>query len=181
MTGNGQLVATYGYDANGNRTSVVSPTGTLTGAADDQDRLLSFGNATYEYTRSGELQHKIVGADTTTYTYDALGNLRSVQLPSGSLIEYVTDERNRRIGRKVDGVFVQGFLWQRQLAPAAELDGSGAVVARFVYGMRVNVPAYIVKGGVTYRVVTDHLGSVRLVVDVATGVIAQRLAYDAWG
>jgi len=63
----------------------------------------------------------------------------------------------------------------------AELDGTGAVVTRFVYGSRSNVPDYLVKGGATYRIVTDHLGSPRLVVDTATGAIAQRMDYDAWG
>jgi len=50
-----------------------------------------------------------------------------------------------------------------------------------VYATRENVPDYMVKGGVTYRLVTDHLGSVRLVVDAATGVVAQRLEYDEFG
>jgi RHS repeat-associated protein len=45
----------------------------------------------------------------------------------------------------------------------------------------VNVPALMMKGGVTYRIVTDHLGSPRLVVDSATGVIAQRVDYDEFG
>jgi RHS repeat-associated protein len=35
--------------------------------------------------------------------------------------------------------------------------------------------------GATYRLVKDHLGSVRLVVDEATGAVVQELAYDAWG
>ena len=39
----------------------------------------------------------------------------------------------------------------------------------------------MVKGGVTYRIVTDHLGSPRLVVDTATGAIAQRMDYDDFG
>src|SRR5262249_48141852 len=34
---------------------------------------------------------------------------------------------------------------------------------------------------VTYRIVADHLGSPRLVVDVATGTISQRLDYDEFG
>ena len=34
---------------------------------------------------------------------------------------------------------------------------------------------------ITYRLVTDHLGSVRLVVNTSDGAIAQRLDYDAWG
>jgi RHS repeat-associated protein len=63
----------------------------------------------------------------------------------------------------------------------AELDGAGNVVARFVYGTKANVPDYMEKGGVTYRILSDHLGSVRLVVDVATGAVAQRLDYDEFG
>ena len=62
---------------------------------------------------------------------------------------------------------MQGFLWDDQLRIVAELDGAGAVVSRFVYAEGVNVPEYMVKGGATYRIVTDHLGSPRLVVDVA--------------
>jgi RHS repeat-associated protein len=39
----------------------------------------------------------------------------------------------------------------------------------------------MVKGGSAYRILTDQLGSVRLVVDAATGEVAQRIDYDAWG
>jgi hypothetical protein len=34
---------------------------------------------------------------------------------------------------------------------------------------------------ITYRLITDHLGSVRLVVNAQTGAVAQRLRYDAYG
>jgi RHS repeat-associated protein len=54
-------------------------------------------------------------------------------------------------------------------------------VARFVYGERVNVPELMVRGGATYRLLTDAIGSVRLVVDVATGTVAQRMDYDEFG
>ncbi|HQO19510.1 MAG TPA: RHS repeat-associated core domain-containing protein [Acidobacteriota bacterium] len=33
----------------------------------------------------------------------------------------------------------------------------------------------------TYRVITDHLGSLRFVIDTTTGTIAQRMDYDDWG
>jgi RHS repeat-associated protein len=38
-----------------------------------------------------------------------------------------------------------------------------------------------VRGGSTYKLVTDELGSVRGVVDVASGTVVQRRDYDAWG
>ena len=72
-------------------------------------------------------------------------------------------------------------LYKDRLNPVAELDGTGNVVARFVYGTKANVPNYMEKGGVTYRILSDHLGSVRLVVDTSTGVVAQRLDYDEYG
>jgi RHS repeat-associated protein len=178
---NGVLVSDYDYDANGNRTSLTTQTGILTGTYDDQDRMLAYGGASYTYTANGELRMKAVGTDTTRYAYDVLGNLRQVQLPNSDVIDYLIDAQNRRVGKKVNGVLVQSFLYQGQLAPAVELDGAGQVVSRFIYGTRPNVPDYIVKGGATYRVVSDHLGSVRLVVDIATGNVAQHLDYNELG
>jgi len=122
-----------------------------------------------------------VSGQTTTYQYDVLGNLKSVVGPTGFTIEYVVDGQNRRIGKKVNGTFVQGWLYQNQLNPVAELDGTGAVVSRFVYGTKANVPDYVVKGGVTYRIVSDHLGSPRLVVNTSDGTITQRMDYDEFG
>jgi hypothetical protein len=109
------------------------------------------------------------------------GNLVKVALPDSTQFEYMIDPQNRRIGKKVNGTLTQAFLWQSQLARIAELDGSGNVVSRFVYATRINVPDYMVKGGNTYRLVLDRLGSVRLVVNVANGSIAQRIDYDEFG
>jgi hypothetical protein len=54
-------------------------------------------------------------------------------------------------------------------------------VSRFVYGTRPNLPDFLVKGGTTYRILSDQVGSVRLVVNATTGGIAQRIDYDAFG
>jgi YD repeat-containing protein len=58
---------------------------------------------------------------TTTHTYDLVGNLIAVQLPDGRLIEYLIDGQNRRIGKKVDGVLVQGWLYRDRLKAVAEV------------------------------------------------------------
>jgi len=39
----------------------------------------------------------------------------------------------------------------------------------------------MIKSGVTYRIISDHLGSVRLVVNTADGSVAQRIDYDEFG
>ena len=178
---NGSTIATYAYDTNGNRLSYTTPDGTLAATYDIQDRLLQHGSATYSYTANGELQRKSQGNQTTLYEYDSLGNLRTVTLPSGSRIEYVIDGRNRRVGKKVNGVLLQGFLYDGNLKPGVQLDSNGQITARFIYGTRANVPDYMVKGGITYRILTDHLGSPRFVVDVITGHVVQRMTYDVFG
>jgi RHS repeat-associated protein len=115
------------------------------------------------------------------YSYDVRGNLRDVTLTNGVRIEYLVDATGRRLGRKVGGTLTQGWLYQDGLKPVAELDGAGNVVSRFVYGGKANVPEYVVKNGAEYRLITDQLGSVRLVVNAADGSIAQRLDYDEFG
>lgn len=169
----GVPIASYSYDDNGNRLN--------DGARyDAQDRLLEMGAARFTYAPNGELATRTDAAGTTTYDYAADGSLRSVKLPGGETIEYVIDPFGRRIGKRVGGKLVQGFLYEAPLRIAAELDGGGAVVSRFVYALHVNVPDYMVKGGKTYRLVHDHLGSVRMVVGM-DGTVAQRIDYDAWG
>jgi len=85
------------------------------------------------------------------------------------------------VGKVVNGQFKKGWLYQDQLNPVAELDSDGNVISRFIYGTNGHVPDYIVKNDSTYRFITDHLGSVRLVVNTANGHIIQRLDYDEFG
>lgn len=170
----------YQYDNNDNRTHV---NGVLLGTYDEQDRLNSYEDNTYSYNDDGQLVSKThqPSSDVTTYNYDNLGNLVSVNLPATNTVEYVVDGRNRRIGKKLDGTLVQGFLYADQLNPIAELDSQGNLVSRFIYADKINVPAYMIKNGDTYRIVSDHLGSPRLVINLSDGSITQRIDYDEWG
>lgn len=181
MTRDGQPVAYYAYDANGNRTSATTPLGTIGGVYDAQDRLVSRGGSTYGYGAAGDLRFQATGSDTVRYQYDALGNLRSVKLTDGSVIEYVVDALNRRVARRLNGQITHRFLYGAGSLQVAELDESGAIRTHFVYGSRSAVPDYMVRGDTTFRLVTDHLGSVRIVVDVSSGVVAQRMEYDEYG
>jgi RHS repeat-associated protein len=173
---NGVLTATYLYDANGNRLSKTTASDTDVATYDNQDRLLTYGKWAYSYTANGELRTK---TDTTTgqvtsYSYDGAANLRKVELPDGRVVEYVIDGLNRRVAKKMNGTIVKRWLFQGKLTPVAELDGSGVLVSRFAAGG-------VIKGSTSYRVVADHLGSPRLVVNTSTGAIVQRMEHDEWG
>jgi RHS repeat-associated protein len=89
------------------------------------------------------------------------------------LVEYAIDAAGRRTGKKVGGALLKGWLYDGA-AIVAELDGAGNVVSRFF-------PGGMIKGGATYRILRDHLGSPRLVVDTATGAVAQRMDFDEFG
>ena len=101
--------------------------------------------------------------------------------PTATVIEYLTDGQHRRIGKTVNGTLVQGFLYQDGLRPIAELDSNNQIVSRFVYADKGNVPSYLIKNGITYRILSDHLGSPRLIINTQDGTIAQRIDYDVWG
>jgi RHS repeat-associated protein len=180
----GELVEGYAYDAAGNRVSSVHADGVFAASFDAQDRLGTYGDLVFTFSPNGDLESRVDTAtgDTTTFAYDAVGNLRETVLPSGTVLSYLVDGEGRRVAKLRDGTPERQWVWRSRLQIAAELDAAGALRARFIYGGRSNVPDLMVTAtGATYRLVKDHLGSVRLVVDEATGAVVQELAYDAWG
>jgi RHS repeat-associated protein len=184
----GSTTRVYTYDTNGNRLTKSGVTGTAT--IDAQDRLTSYGGSTYTYTAAGQLKTRSGGYQPSlTMEYDAIGNLtKATVTPVGGtakIITYQYDGAGRRVGR-VLGTTTRRWVYRNQLQIAGELDGTGALLSRFVYATRVNVPDYMIRysGGTqkVYRVITDYLGSVRLVVNVAdkTDILLSR-TYDEFG
>jgi len=174
-TKNGAVDATYTYDANGNRTD----SGVV---VDAQDRMTAGFGATYTYTANGELATVTSGTNVTTYGYDGRGQLVSAALPAGrGTVTYGLDGFGRRITRSLNGAVTNRFVYHDALQVAAEVNASGTVTTRYVYGPLSHTPAYFIRGGVTYAIITDHLGSVRSVVRTSDGTVMQSLTYDPWG
>lgn len=186
----GTVIEQYAYDSNGNRLSHTPGNTTQTDFVDaqdrwDQTRTTNYGNIFYGVSANGEVISKQVKTPSpgpiTNYTYDFFGNLTGVSVAGGSTISYVVDGMNRRVGKKVNGNIVKRWLYRDRLRPVAELDGAGALVARFVYGARPNVPDVVMRDGKTYRIVSDQVGSPRLAVDVNDGTVVYRAEYSAFG
>lgn len=175
------LFEEYTYDPNGNRLSLTTSGGTTYATYDEQDRIIDYGDWEYTHGANGEIVSKTDGVDVWEYEYDALGYLILVTLPDTTEIRYEYDGRGRPVARYVDDVYEKGWLWGNQLEPVAEVDDQADVVVRYVYGSRAHVPDYIVKGGVTYRIVTDYRGSVLRVVNASTGYVEQDIKYGPWG
>lgn len=168
----GVVVGTYAYDANDNRTRSNG----LDASYDAQDRIRTFGAESFTHGPNGEVRQKA----KASFGFSALGELRSAVTPMGTSVEYILDPTGRRIGRKVGGALVQGFLYRNALDVAAELDGQGKTISVFIYGAR-HVPEAMLRDGRVYRLVSDERGSPRLVVDASTGVTVQAMDYDVWG
>jgi RHS repeat-associated protein len=194
---NNEVVGHYEYDDNGNRANGTfwkNAAGQLvegTYVYDNQDRLKSFASSggnpstTFEYTPAGALRRKFGSTFDYTFTYDATGGLRSARTPSGQ-IDYTLDAFGRRVSRSKNGSLERQWVYALGLGPVAELGADKKLTRRFVYASKRNVPdfmlAYDATGASTiYRILTDELGSVRLVVNTSTGAIQQELAYDAFG
>ena len=106
---------------------------------------------------------------------------RTYAMVEGRSVATEYDAQDRRVGKKVDGELEQGFLYQDQLNPVAELNENGEVRSIFIYGEPANVPVYMLRNGTTYRIISDHLGSPRKIIDTNTGDTVQELRYDSFG
>ena len=174
----GNTTEQYTYDADGNR--LTGPGVSSNATYDAQGELTQYGSTAYTYDAAGQIATKTDGSGVTTYSYDPAGRLLSVALPGSKNVSYILDGDGRRVGKQVNGTLTQGYLYDSAGRIVALLDGSGALRAQFVYSGEAP-PAYMVTGGTTYRIISDQVGSPRLIVDSNTGQVMEQIDYDAFG
>jgi RHS repeat-associated protein len=177
----GRVTESYAYDDRGNRVRATVAGRDRRATVDDADRLLTDGDATLSYTDAGRLAGWTDESGTLALTYDGLGNLLQVEPPAGPTVSYTHDGRSRRVASSRDGVPAGGLLYLDGQRPAATTGSGGGTDAVFTYAEDILTPTAMIRGGRAYRIVSDHTGSPRLVIDTATGEVVQRLAYDSFG
>jgi RHS repeat-associated protein len=176
------LIEEYQYDSVGRciyEMNVFKGIAGRTFTYSDEDHLLTADDISYQYDADGFLATKTQGADVTIYNYSSRGELKSVNLPDGSLIEYVNDPLGRRIAKKFNGMVVEKYLWQGLTRLLAVYDGSNNLLMRFTYADG-RMPAAVTKAGTTYYPTYDQVGSLRIVAD-ASGNVIKRIDYDSFG
>jgi RHS repeat-associated protein len=199
----GATTVTYKYDANNNRISMQTASGTTTYSYDAADvTLLSKTDpsgkvTTYSYDLvSGKSNGNLVQTvydpggtghlnQTTTYTYDTNNRLKTVQLPSGTLVTFAYDANGNRVSKAVTAggttttvldVYAQGRL-------AYQTDGSGNKIASFNYdrsGVPESVDLTTSAGIVRYYYVYNGHGDVVALVD-ANGTAHASYSFDEFG
>jgi RHS repeat-associated protein len=182
VTKDSTLIEEYEYDLNGTRTYEMNDLRGITGrnfTYSDEDHLLTAGATTYEYDVDGFMAKKTSGTDVTEYDYSTRGELLSVTLPDGRVIEYVHDPLGRRVAKEVNGVIVEKYLWQGLTRLLAVYNGSDNLLMRFEYADG-RMPVAVTKGGSTYYLTYDQVGSLRVIADVS-GNVVKRIDYDSFG
>jgi RHS repeat-associated protein len=145
----------------------------------EEDHLMTAGDIQYEYNIDGFLAIKANGTNITNYAYSSRGELLRVNLPDGRVIEYTHDPLGRRIDKRINGTIVEKYLWQNMTRLLAVYDGANNLLMRFKYADD-RMPVEVAIAGVTYYLVYDQVGSLRLVANSAGNVI-KRIDYDSFG
>jgi RHS repeat-associated protein len=174
----------YQYDPDGTGTRIYEQNA-LRGisaracAYSDEDHLLTAGGAIYEHNLDGFLETKTDDEGVTAYLYSLRGELLRVELPDGTLVEYVYDPLGRRIGKVVDGIVSEKYLWQGLNRLLAVFNKADNLLMRFEYADD-RMPMAMSMGGAKYYFAYDQVGSLRVVAD-GLGAIVKRIDYDSFG
>ncbi len=94
---------------------------------------------------------------------------------------YELDAKNRRVGKKKNGVLQVRYVYMDDLRIAAELNPNLTIKRRFVYGSKANVPDYYIEGANKFRIISDQLGSPRVIFNIGTGAVIAKYNHDEFG
>jgi RHS repeat-associated protein len=186
---NYQTDENYTYDANGNRTN----TGYVTGI---NNRLLEDSKYRYEYDKVGNRTKRTDKStnEVTEYSWDIRDRLTGIRVINalGEVIRtanYVYDVYDQRIAKIVDldgdgsgAATTERFVYGSNQNIALVFDGNGLLKNRYLFANGIDqIEAdEQLTTGTTLWALTDHLGSVRDVVD-NSGVNQNHIVYDAFG
>lgn len=164
-------VEEYAYDDNGNRT--LSNGGIA--SYDNQDRLIAFDGTGYGFDSNGFLTTR--GADTFSYT--ARGELQAATV-AGQTVTYGYDAVGRQVARTSAGQTTQ-YLYGDPVDPfrLTATRGPDGTLTTYLYdqaGMLISLE----RSGDRFYVITDQVGSPRLIVNGA-GSVVREMVYSAYG
>lgn len=174
VTRDGVVFESYTWDSSGNRDSAWVDGQEVTASYEAGDRILLSGTTEFEtdpdgfvtavggtvlsWSSRGELASAMVGGPAITYSYDGFSRLTARSNSSG------TTELFR--GNPADPLQITHVV-------------QGGQLTAFVYddaGILLN----LVRGGATYSVACDQVGTPRVVVD-DSGTVVKTIERDSWG
>lgn len=168
LTGNGTIAGghSYGYDKLDNALNFAGVIGTYNGL----NQVSTFNAVSYTYDANGNLSSD----GTRTYTYDAADRLKTVT-QGATTVTFAYDGIGRRLKQTV-GATETRYLWCGTTI-CQQRNGSDTAEKRFY-----SEGEYVHTGTKKYLTLTDHLGSVRDVVDITgTPTLVGSFDYRPYG
>jgi RHS repeat-associated protein len=187
----GGVSSSYTYDGNGNRLTKTTSSGTVTSTYDARDELVSAGTKSYSYDADGNLLQITDSATdlTNQYQFNSYDTLLTAIIGSnGKTVTYSAQHGGgltavHYIDTATSVATSTRYYISDLTRPLGETEPSGGFGYTYQYATGSNTPDTIVDvvAHKSYRVIHDERGSVRLVIDAATGQSVQELDYDEFG
>src|SRR5262249_48303792 len=115
---------------------------------------------------------------TSQYAWDFENRLTSVTLPNGGgVVTFKYDPLSRRI-QKASSSSVTNYLYDN-INSVQEIDGSGAIVARYTEGAGLDEPLAMLRSATSFFN-ADALGSITSLTN-GTGGLAQTYSFNSFG
>jgi RHS repeat-associated protein len=174
----GARTESYTYDSGGNRSGGGYTVGT-------GNELTASTGVTYSYDNEENIASQTNTSThvTNSYTYDYRNRLTAVTVGGTVVATYTYDALDRRIGFKDNGT----QTWTVYNGngpddnPYADFNSSATLLNHYLSGPAVDeIFARTSSGGTSAWYLTDHLGSVRNIVD-ASGNYLDTITYDSFG
>ena len=146
---------------------------------DDDNRLTSSSEGTYQYDNNGNLTQRNLGGATTTFAYDYEDRLIS-QTTGSSVVDHIYDGGGYRVARINNGAETRYVLDRgRSMSHVlCEADEAGVVTAYYIHGPQLT--ARIGADGSQRYYHTDAIGNVATLTD-EMGMVTDRYAYTPFG
>ena len=179
----------YGYDANGNRTSMNRPSVTLplpnpasNTSYNEANQMLTFNDKNIVYDNNGNMTSVTNACGTTTYTWNARNQLAGINgfKPDCSSLtaSFNYDSLNRRIEKTINGLTTKYRYDGADIIQ--ELNQDGSVKANYIRGLNIDEPLLRSMQNAVRFYLTDALGSVIALTD-ENGIVKTTYSYDPFG
>lgn len=167
----------YQFDAVGNRTSVTENGQTTNYTPNNLDQYTQVGNEFLEYDFNGNLTQKQSASEAVTYSWNEDDRLIGINR-NGTQINYEYDHQRRLLSKTVNGNYSR-YVWDGWDL-IAEIDASGNLIKRYIYGNSINEIILVSAGGNNYWCQQDGLGNV-IGSTNTSGQVLETATYDIYG
>jgi RHS repeat-associated protein len=169
----------YTYDAVGNRITSANVTGQWN--YNENNELIGYDGASYEYDNNGNIVSKTDQTGTTTFTYNVDNRLVQVRNPQSAIYNYYYNPFGKRLWKEVNGVKTYFFYSDEGLI--GEYNASGVEIKTYGYAPSstwMTNPLFQKIGLNYYWYENDHLGTPQKIID-SSGAVVWAATYDPFG